>query len=143
MELLPNLTVQKIPNQIYQPASADNLPIPAKLPVNRWSTTLETLDPIWGYCCVLDHNLILIIHGDTHGLRTMGQLCLTAGTTCCSGTTKRSSTLASNASKNKQRTTLSFTTVYWSLICVPAFKRGPPKIFIPGPLYVEPGTTTL
>jgi hypothetical protein len=42
-ELLPNLTVQKIlyiPYQIYQPASAGNLPIPAKLPVNRWDTTL-------------------------------------------------------------------------------------------------------
>ncbi len=43
MELPPNLTVQKIPYipyQIYQPASAGNLPIPAKLPVNRWDTTL-------------------------------------------------------------------------------------------------------
>jgi hypothetical protein len=42
-ELPPNLTVQKIPYilyQIYQPASAGNLPIPAKLPVNRWDTTL-------------------------------------------------------------------------------------------------------
>ncbi len=43
MELPPNLTVQKItyiPYRIYQPASAGNLPIPAKLPVNRWDTTL-------------------------------------------------------------------------------------------------------
>jgi hypothetical protein len=43
MELPPNLTIQKIPYipyQIYQPASASNLPIPAKLPVNRWDTTL-------------------------------------------------------------------------------------------------------
>jgi hypothetical protein len=43
MELLPNLTVQKIPYipyRKYQPASAGNLPIPAKLPVNRWDTTL-------------------------------------------------------------------------------------------------------
>ncbi len=43
-ELPPNLTVQKIPYipyRIYQPAtSAGNLPIPAKLPVNRWDTTL-------------------------------------------------------------------------------------------------------
>jgi hypothetical protein len=41
---LPNLTVQKIPYipyRIYQPASAGNLPIPAKLPVNRWDTTLQ------------------------------------------------------------------------------------------------------
>jgi hypothetical protein len=30
----------KIPNQIYQPASAGNFPIPAKLPVNRWDATL-------------------------------------------------------------------------------------------------------
>ncbi len=36
MELPPNL---KIPNQIYRPASAGNLPIPAKLPVNRWDAT--------------------------------------------------------------------------------------------------------
>ncbi len=46
-ELPPNLTVQKIPYipyQIYQPASAGNLPIPAKLPVNRWDTTLV----FWG-----------------------------------------------------------------------------------------------
>ncbi len=44
MELPPNLTVQKIPYipyRIYQPASAGNLPIPAKLPVNRWDTTLQ------------------------------------------------------------------------------------------------------
>ncbi len=44
MELLPNLTVQKIPYipyQRYQPTSAGNLPIPAKLPVNRWDTTLS------------------------------------------------------------------------------------------------------
>jgi hypothetical protein len=52
MELPPNLTVQKIPYipyQIYQPASACNLPIPAKLPVNRWDTTLVILFPfsIW------------------------------------------------------------------------------------------------
>ncbi len=43
MELPPNLTVQKItyiPYRIYQLASAGNLPIPAKLPVNRWDTTL-------------------------------------------------------------------------------------------------------
>jgi hypothetical protein len=43
MELLPNLTLQKIPYipyQIYQLASAGNLPIPAKLPVNRWDATL-------------------------------------------------------------------------------------------------------
>ena len=43
MELLPNFTAQKIPYipyRIYQPASASNLPIPAKLPVNRWDTTL-------------------------------------------------------------------------------------------------------
>jgi hypothetical protein len=41
-ELPLNLTVQKIPYipyRIYQPASAGNLPIPAKLPVNRWDTT--------------------------------------------------------------------------------------------------------
>jgi hypothetical protein len=31
----------KIPNQIYQPASASNLLILAKLPVNRWDATLE------------------------------------------------------------------------------------------------------
>ena len=45
-ELPPNLTVQKIPYipyQIYQPASAGNLPIPAKLPVNRWDTTLAEM----------------------------------------------------------------------------------------------------
>ena len=44
LELPPNLTVHKIlyiPYQIYQPASASNLPIPAKLPVNRWDTTLQ------------------------------------------------------------------------------------------------------
>ncbi len=41
MELPPNLTVQIIPNQIYyQPTSAGNLPTPAKLPVNRWNTSL-------------------------------------------------------------------------------------------------------
>ncbi len=40
MELPPKLTVQKIPTE-YQPASAGNLPIPAKLPLNRWSTTLQ------------------------------------------------------------------------------------------------------
>jgi hypothetical protein len=42
-ELPPNLTVQKIPYipyRIYQLASSGNLPIPAKLPVNRWDTTL-------------------------------------------------------------------------------------------------------
>jgi hypothetical protein len=42
-ELPPNLIVQKIPYipyRIYQPASAGNLPIPAKLPVNRWDATL-------------------------------------------------------------------------------------------------------
>ncbi len=47
MELPPNLTVQKIPYipyRIYQPASAGNLPIPAKLPVNRWDTTLVFMD---------------------------------------------------------------------------------------------------
>jgi hypothetical protein len=47
MELPPLLTVQKIlyiPYRIYQPASAGNLPIPAKLPVNRWDTTLY----FWG-----------------------------------------------------------------------------------------------
>jgi hypothetical protein len=44
MELLPNLTVQKIPcipYQIYQPASAGNLPILANLPVKRWDATLD------------------------------------------------------------------------------------------------------
>jgi hypothetical protein len=38
MELPPNLTVQKIPcipYQIYQPASASNFLIPAKLPLNE------------------------------------------------------------------------------------------------------------
>jgi hypothetical protein len=43
MELPPNLTIQKIPYipyRIYQPASASNLPIPAKLPINRWDATL-------------------------------------------------------------------------------------------------------
>jgi hypothetical protein len=42
--------VQKIPYipyQIYQPASAGNLPIPAKLPVNRWDTTLEKMEVTW------------------------------------------------------------------------------------------------
>jgi hypothetical protein len=51
-ELPPNLTVQKIPYipyQIYQPASAGNLPIPAKLPVNRWDTTLQTSSLVWYY----------------------------------------------------------------------------------------------
>jgi hypothetical protein len=46
MELPPNLTVQKIPYipyRIYQPASAGNLPIPVKLPVNRWDATLPYL----------------------------------------------------------------------------------------------------
>ncbi len=49
MELPPNLTVQKIlyiPYRIYQPASASNLPIPAKLPVNRWDTILVTKDVV-------------------------------------------------------------------------------------------------
>jgi hypothetical protein len=44
VELPPNLTVQKIPYipyRIYQPANAVNLLIPAKLPVNRWDTTLQ------------------------------------------------------------------------------------------------------
>jgi hypothetical protein len=35
-----------IPYQIYQPASAGNLPIPAKLPVNRWDTTLFFSAPL-------------------------------------------------------------------------------------------------
>jgi hypothetical protein len=35
MELLPNLTVQKYWTK-YRPASVSNLPIPAKLPVDRW-----------------------------------------------------------------------------------------------------------
>jgi hypothetical protein len=46
MELPPNLTVQKIPYipyQRYEPASAGNLPIPTKLPVNRWDTTLTVI----------------------------------------------------------------------------------------------------
>ncbi len=50
MELLPNLTVQKIPNQIYQPASAGNLPILAKLPVSRWSTTLVYSSLCLSFC---------------------------------------------------------------------------------------------
>jgi hypothetical protein len=28
--------------------------------------TLIKLDPIWGYFCISDHNLILNIYGDTH-----------------------------------------------------------------------------
>jgi hypothetical protein len=32
-------------DRIYRPASASNLPIPAKLPVYRWSTTLKTSQP--------------------------------------------------------------------------------------------------
>ena len=51
MELPPNLTVQKIPYipyRIYQPASAGNLPIPAKLPVNRWDTTLSNTTSLIG-----------------------------------------------------------------------------------------------
>ncbi len=49
MELPPNHTVQKIPYipyGIYQPASAGNLPIPAKLPVNRWDTTLQIIQKL-------------------------------------------------------------------------------------------------
>jgi hypothetical protein len=41
-------TVHTIPYQIYQPASAGNLPIPAKLPVNRWDATLDEMDDY--YC---------------------------------------------------------------------------------------------
>ncbi len=58
MELPPNLTVQKIPNPIYQPTSAGNLPIPAKLPVNRWSTTLIKTDHI--FSCTDDGTQITI-----------------------------------------------------------------------------------
>jgi hypothetical protein len=43
MEFPPNLTVQKYHtyNTEYQPVSAGNLPILAKLPKNRWDATLH------------------------------------------------------------------------------------------------------
>ncbi len=36
----------------------------------RWPsgpTSIKTRDPIWGYFCISDHKLILIIYGDTQG----------------------------------------------------------------------------
>ncbi len=35
----------------------------------RWASvpTPIKLDPIWGYYCISDHNLIFIIYEDTHG----------------------------------------------------------------------------
>ncbi len=47
MELPPNLTVQKYWTK-YQPSSAGNLSIPAKLPVNRWDATLFPTIGVWG-----------------------------------------------------------------------------------------------
>ncbi len=41
------MTYAVIPYQIYQPARAGNLPIPAKLPVYRWSTTLQNWNIPW------------------------------------------------------------------------------------------------
>jgi hypothetical protein len=40
MELPPNLSVHKYQTE-YQLESAGNLPIPAKMPVNRWDATLD------------------------------------------------------------------------------------------------------
>ncbi len=51
MELPPNLTVQKYRTE-YQPASAGNLPILAKLPVNRWDATLDYWVATLKYCYI-------------------------------------------------------------------------------------------